>query len=208
MQDIGDAIRDEFGDIDIYLFDQLARGRITRSMRVLDAACGAGRNVIYLLRQGVHVCGVDRDGTAIERLRDRAGRVAPGTPADRFRVESIEALSFPDASFEVVIANAALHFAQDDDAFASQLRELWRVVKPGGMLFTRLASTIGIESLVEPLGGHRFRLPDGSERFLVDEAFLLDWTRALGGELLDPIKTTNVQGKRCMTTWVFRKGTA
>jgi hypothetical protein len=85
------------------------------------------------------------------------------------------------------------------------VREMWRVLKPGGMLFCRLASSIGMEDRVTPLGGRRFALPDGSERYLVDEAILMEWTASLGGSLLDPLKTTVVQNQRCMTTWVVRK---
>ena len=53
--------------------------------------------------------------------------------------------------------------------------------------------------------GRTHLLPDGSERYLVDEALLLEWTRQLGGVLLDPLKTTIVQDQRCMTTWVVQK---
>jgi hypothetical protein len=49
------------------------------------------------------------------------------------------------------------------------------------------------------------RLPDGSDRFLVDERTLLAWTATLGGTLADSLKTTNVQNTRCMTTWVVKK---
>jgi len=82
---------------------------------------------------------------------------------------------------------------------------MWRILTPGGMLFTRLASSIGMEDRVELIGGRRFRLPDGSTRFLVDEALLIERTHGLGGELLDPLKTTVVQNQRCMTTWVVGK---
>jgi hypothetical protein len=40
---------------------------------------------------------------------------------------------------------------------------------------------------------------------VVDEAMLRDWSGRVGGEWLDPIKTTNVQQQRCMTTWCLRK---
>ena len=89
--------------------------------------------------------------------------------------------------------------------FDAMVREMWRVLKPGGMLFCRLASSIGMEDRVVPLGGGRFLLPDGSERYLVDETILMDLTARLGGGLLDPLKTTVVQNQRCMTTWVVRK---
>jgi hypothetical protein len=62
-----------------------------------------------------------------------------------------------------------------------------------------------MEQRVKPLAGRRHRLPDGTERYLVDEMLLTSLTRELGGELLDPLKTTVVQNQRCMTTWVVRK---
>jgi ubiquinone/menaquinone biosynthesis C-methylase UbiE len=114
-------------------------------------------------------------------------------------------MSFPDAFADVVLCNAVLHFARDDTQFRAMLEGAWRVLKPGGLFFCRLASSIGIEQQVEPIAGRRHRLPDGSERYLVDEALLISLTRELGGELLDPIKTTVVQNQRSMTTWVVRK---
>ena len=45
-------LRAQFGAIDVYLFDQLLRGAIRPGMRVLDAGCGSGRNLVYLLREG------------------------------------------------------------------------------------------------------------------------------------------------------------
>jgi tellurite methyltransferase len=85
---------------------------------------------------------------------------------------------------------------------------MWRVLRPHGLLFCRLASTIGMENRMRRISGRRFRLPDGSDRFLVDEAMLVDLTRALDGTLLDPLKTSVVQDQRCMTTWVVRKNGA
>jgi SAM-dependent methyltransferase len=187
-------LQQQFGNIDIYLFDQLLRGRIAPGMRIVDAGCGYGRNVVYLLNEGYEVYGVDEDPFAIASL-----------PATHFRVEAVERMSFPDAFAEVVISNAVLHFARDDEQFEAMLREMWRVLKPGGLFFCRLASSIGIEGRIERLSGRRHLLPDGSERYLVDEALLIERTRELGGEFLDPLKTTVVQNARSMTTWVVRK---
>jgi tellurite methyltransferase len=105
-----------------------------------------------------------------------------------------------------VIASAVLHFARDAAHFEAMLRQLWRVLRPGGLFFARLASNIGIADAVMPLGNGRFRLPDGSDRYLVDAATIEAWTERLGGALLDPIKTTVVQDQRSMTTWVCRMG--
>jgi SAM-dependent methyltransferase len=198
------TLQEQFGNIDIYVFDQLLRGRIAPGMRVFDAGCGGGRNLVYLLREGYEVCGNDADADAVNQVRAMAAALAPGRTCD-FRVEPIEATSFPDAHADVVIASAVLHFARDDRHFEAMLRQMWRVLKPGGVFFARLASTIGIASDLTAIGSGRFRLPDGSDRFLVDAAVIESWTGTLGGTLLDPIKTTVVHNQRSMTTWVVRK---
>lgn len=198
-------LQTEFGQIDIYLFDQLLRGRVPVGTHICDAGCGSGRNLVYLLREGYDVRAVDADPAAVEGVRSMARRLAPDLPADNFRVEPVEKMSFPDRCVDLVISSAVLHFARDDDHFEAMLRECWRLLDSNGLLFCRLASSIGIETLVQPLGAGRFLLPDGSERYLVTEARLMECTARLGAALIDPIKTTVVQHQRAMTTWVVRK---
>jgi tellurite methyltransferase len=198
------GLQDQFGQIDIYLFDQLLRGRIAAGMSVLDAGCGGGRNLVYLLRAGFDVSGTDQSPDAIAQVRQLAAALAPALNESRFRVEPVEACSFGDASFDVVISSAVLHFARDDRHFDAMVDEMWRLLRPGGMLFCRLASDIGLTGAV-PLGNNRYRLPDGSERYLVTAARLAAKTRELQGTLLDPLKTTLVQDQRSMTTWVVGK---
>jgi SAM-dependent methyltransferase len=198
-------LRDELGEIDIYLFDQLLKGRVLPGMKILDAGCGRGRNLRYFLKNGYDVYGVDDNADAIEELRSAAFELSTKARAENFRVESVDKTSYPAAQFDFVICNAVLHFARNDAQFEGMLNELWRVLKPGGVLFARLASSIGIEQRVKQIQGRRHQLPDGSDRYLVDEALLLKWTQRLGGEQIEPIKTVNVQNMRCMTTWVLRK---
>ena len=199
------SLREQFGEIDIYLFDQLLRGRITPVMKVFDAGCGFGRNLHYLLAAGYEVFGVDADPQAIAATRRLAASLAPALPANNFRTEPLERMSFPDNLADVVLSSAVLHFARDDDHFDAMLRGTWRVLKPNGLFFCRLASSIGMENQVRQIKGRRFRLPDGSERYLVDEALLVSLTDELGGRLIDPLKTTVVQNQRCMSTWVVRR---
>jgi SAM-dependent methyltransferase len=201
-----DDLRREFGDIDVYLFDQLLRGRIARGMRVLDAGCGRGRNLVYLLRSGFAVWATDANPEAVAATHSLAAALAPSLGDDHFRVEPVERMSFGDASFDVVISSAVLHFARDEPHWWSMVREMWRVLAPDGLLFARLATTIGHESRVRRLGGRRFVMPDGDERFLVDEDFMMTAVRELGGVLVDPLKTSVVQDRRSMMTWVMRKG--
>ena len=200
----GAELHATFGEIDIYLFDQLLRGRFDRRPRMLDAGCGEGRNLVYFLRRGYRCFGIDRDPAAIERVRALAATIAPELPGQNFCSGEIDRLPWGDGSMDAVVCSAVLHFASDVAQFDRMIDEMWRVLAPAGMFFARLASNIGIESLVGA-AGRRVRLPDGSDRFVVDEAMLLERTQRLGGRLLDPIKTTNVQQQRCMTTWCVEK---
>lgn len=193
------------GSIDIYLFDQLLRGRVPAGSSVFEAGCGQGRNLMFFLREGYDVRAVDPDADAIRGVRALARSLAPRLEASNFRAEPVEANSFPNSSADFVISSAVLHFARDTSHFRAMLDGTWRLVRPGGVFFCRLASTIGMEGRFTPLSNGRFHLPDGSERFLVDESSLMALTGELGGELLDPLKTTVVQDRRCMTTWVMKR---
>lgn len=200
------TLREQLGDIDIYLLDQVLRGRIAPGMTLFDAGCGGGRNLVYFLRNGYRVFAVDEDPRAVLQVRRLAAELQPDLPEANIRNASLTEIPFPDSAFDVVIASAVLHFARDEAQLQRMLDEMWRVLAVGGVFFARLASTIGIERLVRPLQGRRFHLPDGSERFLVDEAMLAEATERLGGRWLDPLKTTVVQNQRSMSTWVLRKG--
>jgi SAM-dependent methyltransferase len=197
------TLQEQFGQIDIYVFDQILRGNLAPGMRVIDAGCGYGRNLVYLLREGCEVCALDADAEAVEHVRALAKELAPGLPGENFRVGAIEAMPFADGWADVVICNSVLHFARDERQFLAMVSELWRVLRPGGMLFCRLGSRIGME--FERVRGHVYRIGDGSEWFLVDEAALMSMTAQMDALLVDPLKTTVVQEHRCMTTWVLRK---
>jgi len=199
------TLQEQFGQIDIYLFDQLLKGRISPGMRVVDAGCGSGRNLVYFLREGYEVFAADSDPLAVESVRSLARTLAPSLPASNFRVEAVEHMSFDVSSADLVVSNTVLHFARDDAHFESMLQRMWRILKPGGIFFCRVGSLIGMESQVKRIEGRRYWSPDGSERYLVDEALLRSATERLGGELADPLRTTVVHGQRAMTTWVMRK---
>jgi len=201
------TLREQFGQIDIYWFDQILRGNIPPGMRIVDAGCGGGRNIQYLLREGYEVFGVDINAEAVAAVRKMASEVAPELPADNFQVASVETMPFADEFADVVVCHSVLHFARDEAQLEAMVRGLWRVLRPRGMLFCRLASTIGaVQGMaLEAMGGRRFRMSHGAEWLLVDEALLMELTRGLDGELVDPLKTTVVQGQRCMTTWVVKK---
>jgi len=167
---------------------------------ILDLAAGTGVVTRELIGRAARVVAVEPD----ERMR---AVLAASSPEAEVLAGRGEDIPLPAASVDAVVSSAVLHFARDQAHFDAMVQEMWRVLRPGGLFFARLATTIGIEGRVVRLENGRWRLPDGSERFLMDEERLMRRTAALGGVLADPLKTTNVQNLRAMTTWcVHRPG--
>lgn len=196
------SVNQHFGNVDLYLLDQILKSKFQPSMKVLDAGCGEGRNLIYFLNSGYHVYGIDRDTSAVKALRFIAGSLRPDLDRDNFRQGDIENLPYTDQTFDLIIASAVLHFASNDNHFLKMFGELIRCLKSGAMLFIRMTSDIGIEEKVVPLGSDRFLLPDGSERFLLTRKTLLELDTLHSLIYLEPLKTVNVNDLRCMSTLI------
>jgi SAM-dependent methyltransferase len=196
-------VQELFGQIDIYVFDQILRGNIAPGMRILDAGCGYGRNLIYLLREKAEIFAIDANPAGVEHVRRLSKSLNSGLPDQNFQVSLVESMPFADDFADVVICSSVLHFARSEDHFQAMLAELWRVLRPGGLLFCRLGSRIGMNFM--PLANGLYAMPDGQSWYLVDEQKLLALTASMKADLVDPLKTTIVQNHRCMTTWVVRK---
>ena len=196
-------VQDLFGEIDIYVFDQILRGNIAPGMRILDAGCGYGRNLIYLLRERAEIFAIDASPKAVEHVCQLSKSLGASLPDENFQVGRVEQLPYPADFADVVLCNSVLHFARNDAQFHAMLAELWRVLRPGGLLFCRLASSIGMD--FEPMGNGLYAMPDGQAWYLVDEQKLMALTESMKAVLVDRLKTTIVQNHRCMTTWVVRK---
>ena len=194
-----------YGNIDIYLFDQLLKGRFSDCHRIIDIGMGGGRNLPYFLQNGFEVCGIDPDPDAVQAVKELAAALAPAGSPDNFILATAEDLPFEDASFDLAVCSAVLHFAHSHSHFDAMLRSVWRVLKPGAFFFARTASAIGIEDLVSPLEDGVYLLPDGSARYLISYEMMEHYRKEFKAELFEPIKTTNVQDIRCMTTWCLRK---
>ncbi|WP_237144040.1 class I SAM-dependent methyltransferase [Pontibacter pamirensis] len=194
-----------FGNIDVYLFDQLLKGRIREGMTVFDAGCGAGRNIEYLLKAGVTVYGADISEEAIASVQQLAEQAKQERNHQNFVVSDLVNLPYSDGKFDVVLCSAVLHFAKDEQHFKSMVQELWRVLKPGGMFFSRFSTTIGMAGKLQQVSGRQYQMPHGPVWFLADEALLREQAVSLGAISLEPLKTVLVEQDRSMTTWVLQK---
>lgn len=189
------------GNTDIYLLDQIMKGRYQQEDIILDAGCGIGRNMHWFLLNAIKCYGIDSDSTAIETLQLQH----PLLSSDRFQTAAVDQLPFPDCYFDHVISSAVLHFAKSTHHFKQMFSAMVRVLKPGGSLFIRMTADIGIENKVEMIGDGVYSIPDGSTRFLLTKSLLAQLLQDCPLELIEPLKTVNVDDTRCMTTLMMQR---
>ncbi len=170
---------------DIYLLDQIMKGRYSPSDVILDAGAGGGRNLQWFVQQGFRVFGTDRDPAAVEVLKQRY----PGLADDSFQIAPVESLPFPDAFFDHIISSAVLHFAENERHFEDMFGEMVRVLRLGGSIFIRMATDVGLADKIISLGRGRFHLPDGTDRFLMTRQALDTLLQKYRLRLLEPFKT-------------------
>lgn len=193
------------GNIDLYLLDQLLKGRFSPSMKVLDAGCGEGRNLMYFIQNEYKVYGIDNNPDAIRMLQFVARSLNPALSRDNFVVGNLEAMPYASNEFDVVICSAVLHFAKDAQQFHNMLAEIVRVSKPGAIIFIRTASSIGIEDKIGLPENGGYNLPDGSFRFLIHRNDMEEIPALFGLDYIEPFKTVNVADLRCMSNLVLKK---
>ena len=185
-------------NIDIYLLDQILKGRIALDNKILDAGCGNGRNSKYFLNQNYNLIGIDLDTNKINSLKAEFGN-------DKFYVSSIEKTNFSDNEFDYIICNAVLHFSQNKKHFFKMFAELYRILNKNGTLFIRMTSNIGIEKKVQELENGVYKIPDGSTRFLLTKELVQQLQNQFSFSFVEPLKTVNVNDLRCMTTLIIKK---
>ncbi len=198
-------LRHELQNIDIYLLDQIMKGRYLPGDKILDAGCGGGRNFFWFLKNHYDIYGVDVNGAALESLMQTANSLGLTIPADHLKTGDLQSLEFTDECFDHVISSAVLHFAKSHEAFRQMFAEMVRVLKPGGALFIRMTSNIGIENLVDEIESGVHNIPDGSIRYLLTRSMLDEIIQFHRLSFIEPLKTVNVADERCMSTLVLRK---
>jgi SAM-dependent methyltransferase len=193
------------GNIDIYLLDQILKGRFSPEMKILDSGCGEGRNAVYFINSGYQVFGIDENELAIQYIRYLSKSLRPDYDAHRFQVGKLEEIPFHSLAFDAVICSAVLHFAADETHFWEMMNEMLRVLKPGGILWFRMTTAFGgMKKESREIGGGKYLLPDGSERFLITQEHV-DKLLEKGLRLLEVPKSVLVHGQRTMGVFVFEK---
>lgn len=188
---------DVLGNVDIYVIDQILKDRYQAGQSILDAGCGSGRNLKWFYQNDFSITGVDSDIQSIEQAR----KTYPNQKAD-FRVGDVDNLPFNDCQFDHIICSAVLHFAKNENHFKAMMKEMIRVLKPIGTLFIRVASDIGLDGK-KPLVQNKQTNEMG--RFYITRSTISEILELYPLELIEPVKTTNVQDVRAMTTLVFQK---
>ncbi len=194
-------IQQLLGETDIYLVDQIMKGRYALTDKILDAGCGHGRNLYWFLQNNFNCCGIDISEEVISNIKT----IHTNVPVENFKVSAVENTTFPENHFDHIISIAVLHFAKSTDQFHKMLSEMLRIVKPGGSLFIRMTSDIGIENKVVLIADGVYLIPDGTIRFLITKSLLSDCIQQHNLSFLEPLKTVNVNDIRCMSTLVLQK---
>ena len=194
-------LKNDLGKIDIYLLDQILKERFLPDQQILDAGCGSGRNLFWFAQNGFQALyGIDKKESCIQDLKRN-----PLLDADHFAVAAMDNLPFSESYFDGIICNAVLHFAESEVHFFEMINELWRILKKDGLLFVRMTSIFGLEGLANGIGNGVYKIPDGTNRFLLTEELLTKWEQQFSFEWVEPFKTVNVNNVRSMSTLVMRK---
>ena len=198
-------LKEELQNIDIYLLDQILKGRYEPHHQILDAGCGGGRNLFWLAKNNYDIYGMDKKKEALDSLLHSAKQLNIPIDPSRLSVGEIHSMEYDSDFFDHIISSAVLHFAKSHQHFEKMFSEMIRVLKPGGSIFIRMTSNIGIESLVEEIESGVHNIPDGSIRYLLTKDTLDKLIKTHRLRLLEPLKTVNVNDVRCMSTLMLEK---
>ncbi|MGE0101742.1 MAG: class I SAM-dependent methyltransferase [Blastocatellales bacterium] len=111
--------------------DLLTGGRDPRTLSLLEIGCGAGRMTKHLAAIFGRVTGIDVSG---EMIRQAAERLAGIDNVALHETSGVDFPMLPDQAFDLIISAYVFQHVPSADVIASNLRDAWRVLKPGGVL--------------------------------------------------------------------------
>jgi SAM-dependent methyltransferase len=192
-----------FGNLELYLLDQILKKRFHPGMNILDAGSGEGRNITYFLRAGFKVYAIDKDPAAIRGLQFVAASLRPDLSREHFQVADLTHLPYPDRYFDLIICCGVLHHAENEDQFYAMFDELVRCSTAQGILFVNMSSKIGAEEQLLSQGSGRYLFPDGTLHFLLTSKLVEELKARYTLQFIEPLKTVNTGGIRCSSILVL-----
>lgn len=186
-QEINKAV----GNLDLYLLDQILKGRFERPGKLFDAGCGEGRNLHYFVSNGWDVFGMDQNPQALLM----AMMTYKSVPKDNWTAGDLSKIPHVDRVFDVVICSAVLHFARDYSHFHAMMVEMVRVMAPNALIFIRCATSIGI--------GGESNNPGFS--YLLESEQLYHFNQLYPLDFVELPKSVVVDGQRSMGVLVMQK---
>lgn len=176
------SLDDKTTACDFHLRDleiELGLESIRNDDRVLDVGCGLGVALRrYATERSIEAFGIDYSGAMIEGAKQRLEETAPELEID-FREASVTELPFDGESFDVVTSHRCLMALLDWDLQQDALREIHRVLRPGGTLVLMEGTFDGLDRLnffrrqfglseIDPSGRDRLLTLKFHERELLD----------------------------------------
>lgn len=152
--------------------------------KILDLGFGDGRNMPLLANLGFDVHGVEISEEICELARERMAKL--GVEAE-LRVGTNSAVPYPDGFFDFLLACHACYYVEPGETFADNLRELARVLRPGGrFIFSLPQRSSYILEDAAPLGGGHYRITKDPYGVRADSVFRAFESREEVARELDP----------------------
>lgn len=186
-----------FERVDIYVIDQILKGRYQEGQSIFDAGCGGGRNLKWFYQNDFDIFGIDADEEFLSIAKQNYPKAA-----SNFTVGTLENLPYDNHSFDHILCCAVLHFAKSETHFTAMFTELVRVLLPKGMILIRMASNIGLDGNAPEI---TYKENGQKGTYYLTRERINQLIKEFNLTLLEPVKTTNVQDERAMTTLVFQK---
>jgi 2-polyprenyl-3-methyl-5-hydroxy-6-metoxy-1,4-benzoquinol methylase len=132
------------GNADLILVDQILKNRFHKQMRILDAGCGEGRNMVYFIKNDFRIYGIDANADAVKLAKLYCRSLSNTFEVENIQNFTIEQNPFPDHFFDAIICLNVLHSAKNQNDFFLWFEQLIRMLHSGGFLLLSLQSQIGV----------------------------------------------------------------
>jgi len=194
----------ELGNADLFLIDQILKGSFHPGMRILDAGCGEGRNMIYFVRNNFSIYGIDPDPVKVSMAKLIARSSNKNFTIENILVSSIEDNPFPNEFFDVVLCINVLHSANDSEHFMRLLEAQIRILKRGGLFYISMESDMEGKSKCEKIAPRKGALADRVSLRMTSDLFnrILSLNSLIKNE---PVRTLHIEETIRISGFWFRK---